>query len=98
MDAPPKERPRGKLWALPEEQRTQLIEWVLSDLSYPQVAELMRKNFGVSTNRTALCEFRQRLLQDRLMERQQAEPPKATILEIVISVTDDNKLRVKVLR
>lgn len=55
-----KTRSDAKLDHLPEEQKAQVIDWLLAGLPYHKVRELIREQFAVATSIGALSGFYQR--------------------------------------
>ncbi len=52
-----KPRSDAKLFSLPEEQQEQLKDWLLSNLPYHRVLQLVRENFNVTTSLGALSHY-----------------------------------------
>lgn len=64
-----KPRSDAKLKNLPEEQRAQLVEWLLSGLPYHTVRRLVADQFKVETSLSALSEFYQEFCTAALLSR-----------------------------
>ena len=64
-----KPRSDSKLDRLPEEQKAQLADWLLSGMPYHLVKDLVKKTFGVSTSIRALAVFYQDYCAAELLAR-----------------------------
>src|SRR6478672_9076308 len=53
-------RPLPRVDALPEDQRQELAEWLLSGVTFAKIAELLKEKFDVEIPRTNIHRFKQR--------------------------------------
>jgi hypothetical protein len=59
----------AKLLNLPEEQQSQLAEWLLDGMPYHTAQEVVKKDFGVATSQRALSQFWQEVCGPALLMR-----------------------------
>lgn len=66
-----KPRSDAKLLNLPEEQKAQLADWLLSGLPYYRILDMLQKKFDVKTSLGSLSDFYERFCSAALLARRQ---------------------------
>ena len=97
MRQPRKSHKLSKLMQLPQAQRDTLRLWLTTnDLTYLVAVERMQKEFGVTTNKSALSEFYQSYCVSRPLRRPAAAAgvqPGVPLFEIVADYTQPGIVR-----